>query len=135
MNPNTTADTTWVPLLNTPPYPSHSSNMTCVGVSSAQALARAFGLDDVSFSVTWVGTGTNPNVTRQYTSFSESSEPEEVMRVLNEYHGALGDLVFRFGGTLERFTGDGLIVIFNDPMPCPDANLVSGGATPCRDGR
>ena len=60
---------------------------------------------------------------RQYTSFSESSEPEEVMRVLNQYFAALGDLVFRFGGTLERFTGDGLMVIFNDPMPCEDASL------------
>jgi adenylate cyclase len=60
---------------------------------------------------------------RQYTSFSESSEPEEVMRVLNQYNAALGDLVFRFGGTLERFTGDGLMVIFNDPMPCPDPSL------------
>jgi adenylate cyclase len=60
---------------------------------------------------------------RQYTSFSESSEPEEVLRVLNQFHGALGDLVFRFGGTLERFTGDGLMVIFNDPMECADPNL------------
>jgi adenylate cyclase len=60
---------------------------------------------------------------RQFTSFAESSEPEEVMRVLNEYFAALGDLVFRFGGTLERFTGDGLMVIFNDPMPCEEPSL------------
>jgi class 3 adenylate cyclase len=57
---------------------------------------------------------------RHFTSFAESSEPEEVMRVLNQYFSALGDLVFRFGGTLERFTGDGLMVIFNDPIPCDD---------------
>ncbi len=38
-------------------------------------------------------------------------------------HAALGDLVFRFGGTLERFIGDGMMVVFNDPMPCPDAGL------------
>ena len=45
------------------------------------------------------------------------------MAVLGEYHAALGDLVFRFEGTLERFTGDGLMVVFNDPMPCEDAGL------------
>jgi adenylate cyclase len=60
---------------------------------------------------------------RDFTPFAESSEPEEVMGVLSEYHAALGDLVFRFEGTLERFTGDGLMVVFNDPMPCDDASL------------
>jgi adenylate cyclase len=60
---------------------------------------------------------------RGFTRFAESSEPEEVMAVLNEYHAALGDLVFRFEGTLERFTGDGVMVFFNDPMPCEDAAL------------
>ena len=58
---------------------------------------------------------------RGFTSFSETVEPEDVMAVLTEYHGALGDLVHRFDGTLERFTGDGLMVIFNDPLDCPDA--------------
>ena len=60
---------------------------------------------------------------RHFTSFAETSEPEEVMRVLHQYHSALGDLVFRFGGTLDRFTGDGLMVIFNDPMPCDEPSL------------
>ena len=60
---------------------------------------------------------------RGFTPFAESSEPEEVMKVLGEYHAALGDLVFRFEGTLEHFTGDGLMVFFNDPMPCDDAPL------------
>jgi class 3 adenylate cyclase len=58
---------------------------------------------------------------RRFTAFAETSEPEEVMGVLNQYHAALGDLVFRFEGTLERFAGDGLMVFFNDPMPCDDA--------------
>src|SRR5919109_4073902 len=57
---------------------------------------------------------------RGFTAFSESTEPEEVMGVLREYHSALGGLIFRFEGTLERFTGDGLMVFFNDPVPCPD---------------
>ena len=58
---------------------------------------------------------------RGFTSFAETVEPEDLMAVLGEYHAALGDLVHRFDGTLERFTGDGLMVIFNDPMDCPDA--------------
>jgi adenylate cyclase len=60
---------------------------------------------------------------RGFTPFAESSEPEEVISVLTEYHAALGDLVFRFEGTLERFTGDGLMVFFNDPLPCDDPPL------------
>lgn len=58
---------------------------------------------------------------RGFTPFAESSEPEEVMGVLAEYHHALGELIFDFEGTLERFTGDGLMVFFNDPLPCDDA--------------
>jgi adenylate cyclase len=58
---------------------------------------------------------------RGFTNFAETGEPEDVMRVLGEYHAALGDLVHRYEGTLERFTGDGLMVFFNDPMDCPDA--------------
>ena len=60
---------------------------------------------------------------RGFTTFAESSEPEEVTTVLREYHDALGDLIYRFEGTLERFTGDGLMVFFNDPMRCDDAPL------------
>jgi adenylate cyclase len=44
-----------------------------------------------------------------------------VMGVLGEYHAALGELIFQFEGTLERFTGDGLMVFFNDPIRCDDA--------------
>jgi adenylate cyclase len=58
---------------------------------------------------------------RGFTSFAETVEPEDVMQVLGEYHGAMGDLIHRYEGTLERFTGDGLMVFFNDPMPVPDA--------------
>ena len=57
---------------------------------------------------------------RGFTAFSATGEPEEVMGVLREYHSAMGSLIFRFEGTLERFTGDGLMVFFNDPLPCPD---------------
>ena len=57
---------------------------------------------------------------RGFTPFAETSEPEEVIAMLREYYGALGPLVDRFEGMLEAFTGDGLMVIFNDPLPCPD---------------
>jgi adenylate cyclase len=57
---------------------------------------------------------------RGFTGFSETAEPEEVMGVLREYHAAMGALIFRFEGTLERFAGDGLMVFFNDPIPCAD---------------
>ena len=60
---------------------------------------------------------------RGFTAFSETAEPEDVMAVLREYHGVLGPLIHHYEGTLERYTGDGMIVIFNDPVPCPDPAL------------
>jgi len=57
---------------------------------------------------------------RGFTAFAETSEPEEVIAMLREYYAALGPLVDRFEGMLEAFTGDGMMVIFNDPFPCPD---------------
>jgi adenylate cyclase len=57
---------------------------------------------------------------RGYTAFAETGEPEEVWGVLREFHAALGPLVTRFEGTLDHFSGDGLMVYFNDPLPCPD---------------
>ncbi len=60
---------------------------------------------------------------RGFTAFSETAEPEEVMAVLGEFHRELGQLVFQFEGTLERFAGDALMIFFNDPFPCPDPTL------------
>ena len=57
---------------------------------------------------------------RGFTAFAETSEPEEVIRVLREYHEALGALIHKYEATLERFAGDGVMVWFNDPIPCPD---------------
>ena len=57
---------------------------------------------------------------RGFTAFSDNSEPEEVMDFLRHYHAEMGKLVFKFEGTLERFVGDGIVVIFNDPIPCED---------------
>jgi PAS domain S-box-containing protein len=57
---------------------------------------------------------------RGYTAFTETAEPEEVLDFLREYHGALGPLVAEYEGTLDQFSGDGIMVFFNDPVPCPD---------------
>jgi len=57
---------------------------------------------------------------RGYTGFTETAEPEEVLDFLGQYHGALGPLVSQFEGTLDQFSGDGIMVFFNDPVPCPD---------------
>jgi len=57
---------------------------------------------------------------RNFTEFSSTAEPEEQLRVLREYHNAVGSLIFRFEATLEHFAGDGVMAFFNDPVPCPD---------------
>lgn len=60
---------------------------------------------------------------RGYTEFTHNAEPEEVMRVLGEYHAAMGELIHRFLGTIEHFAGDGLMVFFNDPLEVEDAPM------------
>jgi class 3 adenylate cyclase len=57
---------------------------------------------------------------RGFTAFAETAEPEEVMGVLREYHAAMGQLILEHEGTLERFTGDGMMIFFNDPVPVPN---------------
>jgi adenylate cyclase len=60
---------------------------------------------------------------RGFTGFSESSDPEDVMALLGQYHEAIGQIVMKYGGTLERFAGDGVMVIFNDPVPIENPPL------------
>jgi len=57
---------------------------------------------------------------RGFTAFAETAEPEEVMSVLREYHAEMGRLILEHEGTLERFTGDGMMIFFNDPTPVSD---------------
>jgi adenylate cyclase len=57
---------------------------------------------------------------RGFTSFAEIAAPEEVMDLLKAYHSTVGPLVHEAEGTLERFAGDGMMIFFNDPIPCPD---------------
>ena len=58
---------------------------------------------------------------RGFTAFAQTSEPEVVMGVLRDYHTEMGRLILEYEGTLERFTGDGMMIFFNDPTPVPDA--------------
>lgn len=57
---------------------------------------------------------------RGFTAFAETGEPEVVMQALADYHAAMGEIVMRHQGTLERFTGDGMMIFFNDPVPVSD---------------
>ena len=60
---------------------------------------------------------------RGFTSFAETAAPEDLFEVLRAYHGALGRLIPEHGGTLEHFSGDGVMVFFNDPLPVKDHEL------------
>jgi class 3 adenylate cyclase len=60
---------------------------------------------------------------RGFTGFSESSDPEDVMALLSEYHAAIGQIIIKYSGTLERYAGDGVMVIFNDPVPAENPAL------------
>ena len=60
---------------------------------------------------------------RGFTGFSESSDPEDVMALLREYHAAIGEIINKYGGTLERYAGDGVMVVFNDPIPIDNPAL------------
>jgi class 3 adenylate cyclase len=60
---------------------------------------------------------------RGFTAFAESAEPEDIIAVLRDYYRCLGESIDRFEGTLEHFAGDGLLIIFNDPIPCEDPSV------------
>ena len=60
---------------------------------------------------------------RGFTGFSESSDPEDVMALLRDYHSAIGEIIIKYSGTLERYAGDGVMVVFNDPVPVDNPAL------------
>jgi len=60
---------------------------------------------------------------RGFTAFAESAEPEDIITVLQEYYCCLGESIDRYEGTLQHFAGDGLLIIFNDPIPCSDPSV------------
>jgi len=60
---------------------------------------------------------------RGFTGFSEASDPEDVMALLRDYHAAIGEIIIKYSGTLERYAGDGVMVVFNDPVPVDNPAL------------
>ncbi len=57
---------------------------------------------------------------RGFTAFAETAEPEDLMAVLRQYQSVIGEVVSEFDGTLERFSGDAIMIFFNDPLPVPN---------------
>jgi hypothetical protein len=85
-NPATAADTTWLSLLPTPPYPAYPGNMTCLGAVGARTLERLFGRDNFAFSVTWTGTAGNADITRPFNGFRELANEQARSRVYGGLH-------------------------------------------------
>ncbi len=87
-NPNTAPETAWPPLLPTPPYPSHASNMDCIGMGAARLLANVFRSDTQSFTATWSTAATPPVVvhSQPYTSFSALARDEGNSRIWGGIH-------------------------------------------------
>jgi hypothetical protein len=86
LNPATTADPSWTPLLGTPPYPSYAGNMACLGASAARALALVFGTNDIPFTVVWLGNTGNPDVPKPYAGFWQFAQDEADSRVYGGIH-------------------------------------------------
>lgn len=85
-NPGTTAQDGWVPLLVTPPYPSHGSNMACIGAGAARMLANVFGTDAKSFTATWYSTSSTIVHSQQYNSFWALAVDEGNSRIWGGIH-------------------------------------------------
>lgn len=93
-NPNTAAEAGWVPLLATPPYPSHASNMTCIGAGAGRMLANVFNTDAKSFTATWYASdtvtppATTPPVvhSQAYNSFRALAQEEGDSRIWGGIH-------------------------------------------------
>ncbi|MGH8638456.1 MAG: vanadium-dependent haloperoxidase [Burkholderiales bacterium] len=86
LNPDTNPDTTWTPLLATPPYPSYAGNAACLSAASARALQLALGRDDVPFSVTWGRTMVLPSETRHFTGFWQLADQQARSRIHGGIH-------------------------------------------------
>jgi hypothetical protein len=85
-NAMTDADTSWQPLLTTPPYPSHAGNQACVGASAARTLALFHGTDEIEFTALWQGSPGQLDVTRRYSSFWQLAEDQANSRIYGGIH-------------------------------------------------
>jgi hypothetical protein len=86
MNDLTTADPSWKSLLGTPTYPSHAGNQACVGASAARALALIHGTDQIAFTAKWLGSENNPDVSRNYASFTQMAQDQADSRIHGGIH-------------------------------------------------
>ena len=86
LNPETDPDTTWLPLITTPPYPSYAGNLATIGASAARALQLVCGTNDVPVAVTWSLPGGVPGVTRQFAGFWQAAEEEAMARIYGGVH-------------------------------------------------
>jgi hypothetical protein len=86
LNPDTDPDSTWLPLITTPPYPSYAGNLATIGASAARALQLVCGTNDVPVAVTWTQLGGLPDVTRHFDGFSQAADEEFVARIYGGVH-------------------------------------------------
>jgi hypothetical protein len=86
LNALTAPDPTWLPLLVTPPNPTYSGNMACMGASAARTLANVFGTNDIAVTATWVGNAGNADVSRTYAGFWQLAEEQARSRVYGGIH-------------------------------------------------
>jgi len=86
LNPDTDPDSTWLPLITTPPYPSYAGNLATIGASAARTLELVCGTSDVPVAVTWSQSGGLPDVTRHFEGFSEAADEEAMARIYGGVH-------------------------------------------------
>jgi hypothetical protein len=86
LNPATDSDPTWLPLIATPPYPSYAGNMATIGASAARALQLALGTDNMNISATWKQSGGQPDVVRQFTTFTQVADEQLMARIYGGIH-------------------------------------------------
>jgi len=86
LNPDTDPDSTWLPLITTPPYPSYAGNLATIGASAARALELVSGTNDVPVAVTWSQSGGLPGVTRHFEGFRQAADEEFLARIYGGVH-------------------------------------------------